>query len=213
MKNNVLMLAVVGIAVLFTLALALYGVSTALMPDTQHRQAPAQNEGHGNATLTGDDMAPFSGNVKTAFGSLSLASTDTTVRSWLADKKIVYVVGIASDFCAEGESDQWLITYASDKGQYIVFVAGGSVVEARDSQSSLQQGIDPRTIIDSDQVWQVAADDIKASGGTLPESASMKLMIMGGKPCWDISYRASDGLRILRIDAVNGTISDRATVG
>jgi len=213
MKNNILTLAIVGIAILFALTLALYGVSAVLMSDTQHKAAQAQNESQDNATTAGDSIAIESGNIRTAFGSLSRASGDPAVRNWLADKMTVYVTGIASDFCADGESDQWTITYASDKGQYIIFVTGGSIVEARDSQSSLQQGIDPRTIIDSDRAWRVAADDITASGGTLPESASMKLMIIGGKPCWDISYQASDGFRILRVDAADGTISERATIG
>lgn len=213
MKNNLLMLAIAGIAVLFILALALYGVSTALMPDTRNNVEPAQNESQDNTTIAGDSLPIGPWGAKTAFGSLSMASADPAVRNWLADKTTVYVAGIASDFCAEGESDQWTITYASDKGQFIVVVAGGSIVEARDSQSSLPQGIDPRTIIDSDRAWLAAADDITASGGTLPESASMKLMIIGGKPCWDISYQASDGFRILRLDAADGTISECATIG
>ena len=213
MKNKVFLLAIVAIAVLFILAVALYGVSTALMPGTQHEPSPTPADGQDNVTPAGVDVALDTGDVRTAFGSLSSASADTAVRNWLADKKIVYVAGIASDFCALGESDQWTITYASDKGEYIVFVSDGSIIQTLDSQSSMQQGIDPRTIIDSDRAWQVAADDISASGGTLPETASMKLMIMDGKPCWDISYRASDGFRILRIDAANGTISDRATIG
>ncbi len=213
MKNNVLTLAIVGIAALFVLALALYGVSIALTPDTQHNGTQAQNESQGDAMSTDNPQGTGSGDVKTAFGSLSMASADPAVRNWLADKKIVYVAGIASDFCADGESDQWMITYASDKGQYVVFVVDGSIVESRELQSSSQQGIDPRTVIDSDRAWQVMFDDIMASGGSLPESVAMKLMIIGSKPCWDISYQGSDGFRILRIDASNGTISERATIG
>ncbi|OPY28308.1 MAG: hypothetical protein A4E28_01627 [Methanocella sp. PtaU1.Bin125] len=213
MRMNVLKLAIAGIAILFIALVAMFGVSMVLMPGAGHIAAPAQNESPDDTPDAGDSLPVVPGNIKTAFGSLSMASADTAVREWLADKTTVYVAGIASDFCVDGESDQWTITYASDKGQYIVFVTGGSIVETRDSQSSPQQGIDPRALIDSDRAWGAVADDIKASGGTLPETVSMKLMIVAGTPCWDVSYQASDGFRILRIDASDGTISDRATIG
>lgn len=213
MKMNTLKLAIAGIAVLFIALVAIFGVSMVLMPGAGPIAAPAQSESPDNATNAGDSLSGMPGSARTAFGSLSMASADAAVREWLADKTTVYVAGIASDFCADGESDQWTITYASDKGQYIVFVTGGSILETRDTQSSPQQGIDPRTLIDSDRAWRAAADDITASGGTLPETVSMKLMIVAGTPCWDISYQSSDGFRILRVDASDGTISNRATIG
>lgn len=211
MKNNILTLAIAGIAILFVVALALYGVS-ALMPGTSQKATPTPAGGQATAMPPADQPVAGVENVKTAFGSLSLASADQTVRDWLADKTNVYVASITSDFCAAGESDQWTVTYASDKGQYIVFVAGGAILQALDAQSTLQQGIDPRTVLDSDQVWQVVADDIAASGGQVPESASMKLALIGGTPCWDVSYQAPDGFRIVRIDAASGTISQRAVL-
>jgi hypothetical protein len=222
MKNNVLTLAIVAIAVLFTFALALYGASTVLMSDSGHNGQSSDNGTSGglNDGQTGPDSAstedvlvPVADNARSAFGSLSRASDDPSVRKWLADKNIVYVAGIASDFCSDGLSDQWTITYASDAGQYIACVVKGSIVDVHESQSTPLQGIDPRLAIDSDRAWKAVSGEIAASGGTAPENVAMKLIIVEGKPCWDISYQAPDGFRIVRVDAASGMIIDSVTIG
>jgi len=130
----------------------------------------------------------------------------------MADKRIVYIASISSDSCKEGLSETWTITYASDDGQIIACVIEGAVVDVRKSLSSPQQGLDPGKAIDSAEVWQKVAGNVSASDG-LPQTASMTLKVTGGKPRWDVSYEAADGFHIVRVDAVNGTLTDSVTIG
>ena len=47
----------------------------------------------------------------------------------------------------------------------------------------------------------------------MPQAASMTLKVTGGKPRWDVSYEATDGYHIVRVDAGNGTVTDNVTIG
>ncbi len=151
--------------------------------------------------------------MNTAFGALSVSSADPTVKAWMAAKKIVYVASISSDFCEEGLSDAWTITFASDDGQIMACVLRGEVVDARPSLSSPQQGLDPSKAIDSVEIWQKVAGEIRAAGSEAPPAVSMTLKVIGGKPRWDVSYEATDGYHIVRVDAGNGTVTDKVTIG
>jgi hypothetical protein len=212
MKNNtILMLA--AIIAIFTLAIALYGASATLLGQTPAEPANADNTS-GQATPAADEIsATRTETVQTAFGALSLASADPAVKAWIADKRLVYIASISSDFCSDGLSETWTITYASDDGQITACVARGAVVDVRQSSSSPQQGLDPGKAIDSTEAWQKVAANVAASGGGAPQTASMTLKVTGGNPRWDVSYEAVDGFHILRIDAGNGTITDNITLG
>jgi hypothetical protein len=212
MKNNmILMLA--AIIALFTLAVALYGASASLLGQAPAAQAHDGNE-TGNVTpAAGEPVTAGPEIMKTAFGALSVSSADPAVQGWMADKKIVYVASISSDFCNEGLSDVWTVTYASDDGQIIACVVRGEVVEPRQSFSSPQQGLDPGKAIDSPEIWQKVAGEILASGTEAPQPVSMTLKVSGGQPRWDVSYGAVDGYHIVRVDAGNGTVTDKVTIG
>jgi hypothetical protein len=41
----------------------------------------------------------------------------------------------------------------------------------------------------------------------------MTLKVAGGRPRWDVSYEATDGYHVVRVDAGNGTVTDHVTVG
>jgi hypothetical protein len=212
MKNNMILMLAAIIAI-FTLAVALYGASATLMGQAPASSAGADN-GTGQATpAPGSDAAAEANTLKTAFGALSASSADPTVKTWMAAKKIVYVASISSDFCEEGLSDAWTVTFASDDGQIMVCVLRGEVVEARQSLSSPQQGLDPSKAIDSAEIWQKVAGEIQAAGSVAPPAVSMTLRVIGGKPRWDVSYEATDGYHIVRADAGNGTVTDRVTIG
>jgi hypothetical protein len=211
MKNNmILMLA--AIIAMFTLAIALYGASATLLGQPA-ASANADNES-GQATPAADEISTAgTGAMKTAFEALSVSSADPAVKAWMADKRIVYVASISSDSCDEGMSGTWTITYASDDGQIIACVIEGAVVDVRKSLSSPRQGLDPGKAIDSAEVWQKVAGNVTASGGLVPQAASMTLKVTGGKPRWDVSYEAADGFHIIRVDAGNGTVTDSVTLG
>ncbi|HEY3274532.1 MAG TPA: hypothetical protein VGJ92_12245 [Methanocella sp.] len=211
MKNNmILMLA--AIIAMFTLAIALYGASATLLGQPA-APVSADNES-GLVTPVPDEIAATGTDaMKTAFGALSVSSANPAVKAWMADKRIVYVASISSDFCEDGLSDTWTITYASDDGQIIACVIQGAVVDVRQALSSPQQGLDPGKAIDSAEVWQKVSGNIVAAGGLAPEAASMTLKVTGGKPRWDVSYEAADGFHIMRVDAGNGTITDNVTIG
>jgi hypothetical protein len=210
MKNNMkLMLA--AIIAIFTLAVALYGASATLMG-----QAPASpaNNGTGQATPAADeDVAAGADTMNTAFGALSVSSADPAVKAWMAGKKIVYVTSISSDFCDEGLSETWTVTFASDDGQIMACGVRGAVVDNRLSLSSPQQGLDPGNVIDSYEIWQKVVGEVVAGSSEAPPSASMTLKVTGGRPRWDVSYEAADGYHIVRVDAGNGTVTDHVTVG
>jgi hypothetical protein len=212
MKNNMILMLAAVIA-LFTLAIALYGAGALLLGQRPAAPAMAANE-TGNVTIATDDQATAGADtMKTAFDALSVSSADPAVKAWIAGKKIVYVASISSDFCEEGLSDMWTVTFASDDGQIMACVVQGEVVDTRLSVSSPQQGLDPSKAIDSVKIWQKVASEIQSDGGEWPEVSSMTLKVAGGSPRWDVSYETSDGFHIMRVDAGNGTITDKATIG
>jgi hypothetical protein len=135
------------------------------------------------------------------------------VKAWMAGKKTVYVAGISSDFCYEGLSENWAVTFASDDGQIMACVVRGAVVDTRQSVSSPQQGLDPDKAIDSPEIWQKVVSELISGSGEEPLFASMTLKVAGGRPRWDISYEATDGYNIVRVDPGNGTITDHVTIG
>jgi hypothetical protein len=151
--------------------------------------------------------------MQTAFDALSVSSADPTVKAWISGKKIVYVASISSDFCVDGLSDMWTVSFASDDGQIMACVVQGEVVDARQSVSSPQQGLDPSKAIDSVEIWQKVMNEIQADGSEMPQVASMALKVAGGSPRWDVSYEVSDGFHIVRVDAGNGTVTDKTTIG
>jgi hypothetical protein len=212
MNNNMILMlaAIIGI---FTLAVALYGASATLMGQAPVSTAVADNRTVQAAPVTGENTATGADNMNSAFEALSVSSADPTVKAWMAAKKIVYVASISSDFCEEGLSDAWTITLASDDGQIMACVLRGEVVDARTSLSSPQQGLDPSKAIDSAGIWQTVAGEIRAAGGEVPSVVSMTLKVTGGKPRWDVSYEAIDGYHVVRVDAGNGTVTDRVTIG
>ncbi len=208
MKNTMLLM-IAAIVALFTLALALYGASTSL---------PGLTAGSGNDTDTGTatpspEEIALSGGAKTALSALAMSSIDPTVKAWTDERDLVSIARISSDFCNEGLSDTWMIVYATDDGQAMDCVVGDGAVDSRQSISSRQPGFDPDEAMDSDEIWQTVANDITASGGEMPQSVSMTLKISNGELRWDVSYDAADGYHIVRLDAMNGTIADRVTVG
>jgi ABC-type Na+ efflux pump permease subunit len=212
MKNNmILMLA--AIIAMFTLAVALYGASATLLGQAPATPAGGDNKSGDVTQATGDELPAGTEAMKTAFGALTASSADPAVKAWMADKKIVYVASISSDFCDEGLSDTWTVSFASDDGQIIACTVRGEVIDARQSRSSPQQGLDPGKVIDSAEIWQKVAGQIIAAGGEVPPSASMTLKVTGGQPRWDVSYEAADGLHVVRIDAGNGIITDKVTIG
>ena len=212
MKNNtILMLA--AIIALFTLALALYGAGALLLGDKPAAPASAANE-TGRVLIGPDDQAATGADtMQTAFDSLTVSSADPTVKAWITSKKTVYVSSISSDFCENGLSDMWTITYASDDGQIMACVVKGTVVDARKTVTSPQQGLDLSKVIDSVEIWQKVANEIQAEGGEMPGVWSMALKVAGGSPRWDVSYQASDGYHIVRVDAGNGTVTDKTVIG
>jgi|AGTN01.3.fsa_nt_gi hypothetical protein len=208
MKNTMLLM-IAAIVALFALALALYGASTSLPGLTA---GPGNDTDTGTATPSPEEIA-LSGGPKTALSALAVSSIDPTVKAWTDDRNLVSIARIASDFCSEGLSDTWMIVYATDDGQALDCVVGDGTVESRQSVSSYQPGFDPDKAMDSDEIWQTVADEITASGSEIPQSVSMTLKISDGELCWDVSYDAADGYHIVRLDAMNGTITNRVTVG
>jgi hypothetical protein len=211
MKSN-MVLVMAAIIAMFTLAVALAASATLLGP------GPAATHGanntSANVTLPADNAtlsAPEA--MTTAFGALNTSSGAAAVVDWMADKKIVYIASISSDFCEDGLSDTWTVTYASDDGQIIACVVSGEVVDVRQSLSSPRQGLDPSKAIDSTEIWQKMVSQAIGPGGEVPATASMTLKVTGGQPRWDISYEAADGLHVVRVDAGNGTVTDQVTIG
>jgi hypothetical protein len=206
-----MVMGIAAIVVLFALAGALYGASATLFPGT--RPAAAVDDTTGSLPGADENAAVSQEGQWSSFSALSASSDSPAVKAWMADKKVIYVAGISSDFCVEGLSDTWTITYASDDGQVVASVNKGEAVDVRPSTSSPQQGLDPGKVIDSEKAWQAVAASITAAGETAPMTVSMSLKIIGGKPRWDVSYVASGGYRIVRVDAVDGTVSESMTVG
>jgi hypothetical protein len=203
MKNNMILMLAAIIAI-FTLVVALYGASVTLMGQAPAAPAAADDVAGLATPAPGNDAVTGADTTNTAFGALSVASADPTVKAWMAAKKIVYVASISSDFCEEGLSDAWTITFASDDGQIMACVFRGEVVDARQSLSSPQQGLDPSKAIDSADIWQKVAGEIQTAGSEAPPTVSMTLKVIGGKPRWDVSYEAIDGYHIVRVTDETG---------
>jgi len=202
-KKRPLTVTIGAIVVLFTVTLALYGAAV-LIPDSR----PATGTQPEDEAATPDLPGPWS-----ALNALKVSDASPDVQGWMAGRKAVSVAGISSDFCDEGQSGAWTIVYSSDDGQIVVSVIQDEPVDVRASTSSLQQGLDLAKVIDSDLAWQAVAADITKAGGEPPATVSMALKAIGGRPGWEVSYPVSDGYRIVRVDAVNGSVIQGTTVG
>lgn len=212
MQNYTRLGAVIGAIVV------LLGVVVALNIMTSMFGSPAVPASSANGP--GDDAAnrvslavPQKDDPGTALGSLNAAVADPAVARWISGRNDVNVTRVSSDFCSEGFSDAWSVVFATRDGQLIAFVDKGVVTQTVDSTSTAVQGIDLQNVIDSDQVWQSLAADLSASGNEAPGMVSMTLKMIGGKAYWDVNYQASNGTRIVRIDAQTGTITQRASYG
>ena len=110
---------IIGAAIV--LALALIGAVV-----YYHGGAPASN---GNPVptpvLTSNESDANS--TITAFQALLLGENDADIKNWKASNKDASIAEISSDFCTNGMSDTWTLTYASDTEEAYVQVANSTV--------------------------------------------------------------------------------------
>jgi hypothetical protein len=207
MQNKNLTIAIGAIVVLFGVIVIAYGASTMICAPPQGGLTEDEHPWAGGAmpsTLDKVEMA-------TALQHYEVASGDDGVKGWMSDKGAACVASISSDFCKDGLSESWTITYGSDNEQMIVYVENDAVTDLVKSGPSKSQGIEPAALIDSVKAWQLATA-AASPGSPEPEVSSMTLRSIGGRPSWDISYTSDDGFRIVRLDATSGQVTNSTVI-
>jgi hypothetical protein len=169
--------------------------------------------------------APYSHNTSggsnvmiTALQAFSIADKDSNVKNWKAGNNNVSVGQITSDFCADGLSDTWTITYASDTEEASAHVESGimqgiTVVRTAERLYPVQNTL-VGGLIDSPKASDIAAGAMSSAGVSAegPGSATLAFKTSGA-PIWDMNYPLANGNYIARIDAASGNITESATIG
>jgi uncharacterized protein YpmB len=151
----------------------------------------------------------------TAFGALSMSDSDTDIISWKASNKNGSVAEISSDFCTDGLSDTWAVTYASDTGEATVHIANATIIGVTTLDTSEStfpyQKLMTDKLMDSNVACGIASKYITDNGEVINGEASVTLTLKAsGAPIWDMNYPVMTGYYILRIDASSGKVTETA---
>jgi hypothetical protein len=154
----------------------------------------------------------------TALRALSIAESNTNVKTWKAGNKNVSIGQISSDFCTDGLSSTWTITYASDTEEATAHVENmtmAGITVTKSTERLYPVHIVPVDgLIDSAGAFDIASGPRKNVGVRTIGPASAALVFKAsGAPIWDINYPLDGGgSYIVRIDASSGSITESATL-
>lgn len=153
------------------------------------------------------------GEEVTAFQALEDIESDQQVKDWETGKANVSITMISSDFCDNGMSDRWSVSYVSDTMDATMKLDNGTIIVTPSGASQgvpLQaQRITTTGLIDSGDASSIALETMNEAGQYPNGRASAKLTAKSsGNYAWELSYSLRDGgYYIIRIDAASGNVT------
>jgi hypothetical protein len=171
---------------------------------------PGQLKSPGNSTPSANAyVGPVS-----AFKALSMAEDSSVVREWTSKNSKTSVEGISTQVCDSGLASSWTIVYVGDSEQAFVEVNDGMVNLTIENGAHSSYVLDTGNMIDSDKACSIALDALKLEGYSPTGLTSIELgYVEQYKGIWDISYPIGTDYYIVRMDAMTGTIVEKAHIG
>lgn len=170
-----------------------------------------------NSTTIKPTPAISTNGTLTALQAFSIADNDANVKSWKANNKNVSAAEISSEFCTDGLSMSWLVTYASDVEEAAAHIENGKMTGITTTKTPErlypEHDTSMNTIIDSARAFEIAAGPRSNIGVRTMGPASAALVFeASGAPIWDLNFPVDGGNFIIRIDAQSGNVTESATI-
>ena len=137
-----------------------------------------------------DNAFGRSNGTVTALQAFSAADNNVNVKNWKAGNKNVSIAQISSDFCADGLSSTWTVTYASDTDEAAAHVENGTMrgVTITKTPERLYpiQNTPVNGLIDSPRAFEIAAGAMMNAGvNTIgPASATLARSTLRNSGGW-----------------------------
>jgi hypothetical protein len=174
------------------------------------------NNGKNSTTITPTPVISTNSTL-TALQAFSIADNDANVKSWKSSNKNVSVAEVSSEFCTDGLSSSWVVTYASDSGEAAAHIESGKMTGLTTTKTTERlypvHNTAMSTVIDSTKADEIAAGPRNNVGVRTMGPASASLIFKAsGTPIWDWNFPVDGGNFIIRINAQSGNVTESATI-